>query len=338
MSDALRLPPRPNLEQYKKLARDFQFACKSGDARAIRSTASQWVKKLFRLRGQAITSEIAEEIEREARRIEEHWTRDRARSPRASRCTLADAQFFVARQHGFTSWPKFVKHLTELGRPDSKVSRYETAVEAIISGNLPALKRVLKAAPDIIKERSTREHRSTLLHYVSANGVEDYRQKTPKNIVEITRLLLDAGAEVDAESDAYGGGSTALGLVATSIHPEEAGVQIQLLETLLARGARKDLESPAGKGHSLIASCLANGQPRAAEFFANLGAPVDLEAAAGMGRLDLVKAFFDEAGALRPPATIKEMNSAFFYACWYGAAEIVEYLIERGVEIGRAHV
>jgi hypothetical protein len=26
------------------------------------------------------------------------------------RCLLADAQFFVARCHGFASWPKFAKH------------------------------------------------------------------------------------------------------------------------------------------------------------------------------------------------------------------------------------
>ena len=57
-----------------------------------------------------------------------------------------------------------------------------------------------------------REHRSTLLHYVSANGVEDFRQKTPANIVEITRLLLKAGADVNAESESYGGRSTTLGL------------------------------------------------------------------------------------------------------------------------------
>jgi hypothetical protein len=31
MSDALRLPPRPDLEQYRKLAKDFQSACKSGE-------------------------------------------------------------------------------------------------------------------------------------------------------------------------------------------------------------------------------------------------------------------------------------------------------------------
>ncbi len=33
MSDALPLPPRPNLNQYKKLAKDLQHACKSGESR-----------------------------------------------------------------------------------------------------------------------------------------------------------------------------------------------------------------------------------------------------------------------------------------------------------------
>ena len=30
-------------------------------------------------------------------------------------------------------------------------------------------------------------HRATLLHYVGANGVEAYRQKTPPNATEIAR-------------------------------------------------------------------------------------------------------------------------------------------------------
>jgi len=45
------------------------------------------------------------------------------------------------------------------------------------------------------------DHEST----VSANGVEDFRQKTPENIVAIARVLLEAGADVTAESDAYVG-------------------------------------------------------------------------------------------------------------------------------------
>jgi ankyrin repeat protein len=330
MSDALRFPPRPDLDQYRKLAKDFQSACKSGEPLAVRNTASQWLKRLYRLNGHEITPETTEEIDREAQRVERSW--NNTRSKNASRCTLADAQFFIARQHGFASWPRFSKHITELRRSSSKISLFETAVEAIIRGDVKALKKILKADPDLIRARSTREHRSTLLHYVSANGVEDFRQKTPKNIVDITKVLLDAGAEVDAESDAYGGGSTALGLVATSIHPEEAGVQIPLIKVLLSAGAEMDHRSSAGHGHSLVISCLANGQPEAAEFFAGLGAPIDLQAAAGLGRLDKVKELVDEAGTLKPAETKKQMNSAFLSACSWGRKHVVEFLLEKGVD------
>src|SRR5262249_38147585 len=145
----------------------------------------------------------------------------------------ASVQFFVARGHGFASWPKFARHLEGLARADSPVSTFEAAVDAIVNGDLSRLEKLLSENPELARARSTREHRSTLLHYVSANGVEDYRQKTPKNIVEITKLLLKAGADVNAESDAYGGRSTTLGLTATSWHPEKAGGQIPLMEMLI---------------------------------------------------------------------------------------------------------
>ena len=58
MSDALPLPPRPNLEQYKKLAKDFQHACKSGDPGAIRDWAARWAETLARLQGLEITPEV----------------------------------------------------------------------------------------------------------------------------------------------------------------------------------------------------------------------------------------------------------------------------------------
>ena len=77
---------------------------------------------------------------------------------------------------------------------------------------LRALKRILRDNPTLIRARSSREHGATLLHYVSANGVEGYRQRTPKNIVAIARLLLDAGAEVDATADVYGGGGDDAGI------------------------------------------------------------------------------------------------------------------------------
>ena len=183
--------------------------------------------------------------------------------------------------------------------------------------------------PSLARGRSTREHRSTLLHYVSANGVEDFRQKTPKNIVEITKLLLNAGADVNAESDAYGGRSTTLGLAATSCHPEEAGVQLPLMDLLIAHGATID----GPDGGSAVNGCLHNGRGEAAEYLANRGARLDLEAAAGVGRLDVVRSFFNDDGSLKPTATEKQRTDGFAWACEFGRSSVVDFLLRTGIDV-----
>jgi hypothetical protein len=48
-------------------------------------------------------------------------------------------------------------------------------------------------------------------------------------------------------------------------------------------------------GESIVTHCLANGQPEAAEFFVNLGAPLDLEGAAALEELGLVESYLDGA-------------------------------------------
>jgi ankyrin repeat protein len=180
-----------------------------------------------------------------------------------------------------------------------------------------------------VRERSTREHRSTLLHYVSANGVEDFRQKTPTNIVEIARQLLDAGADVNAESDAYGGRATTLGLAATSCHPANAGVQLALLQLFLDRGAIIDRPD----GGSSVNDCLHNGRGQAAAFLAGMGARLDLEGAAGVGRLDLVQGSFDHEGALKPPASARQFHDGFAWACQFGRTLVVDLLLRRGMDL-----
>lgn len=346
MSDAQPLPPRPDLEHYKKLAKDCQRAGNSPGTDAFQRCAVRWLETLARARDIPSTPDIREQINRQAQHMEQRWQKLRGRGRRkvsgkartgrsgapggvqgTPPIRVTDAQLFVAREHGFASWPKFAAHVDQLRRPGSPVANFEAAVEAIVSGDIAALARLLRAHPGLVRARSTRTHRSTLLHYVSANGVEDYRQKTPPNIVEITRLLLDAGADVNATSDAYGGGSTTLGLAGTSIHPQQAGVQIALLELLLQHGAA--LEQP---GYPLVKGCLANGQGPAARFLASHGAALDFEDAAGVGRLELVKGYFDENGKLLNGATQKQLESGFLYACGYGRTEVAEFLLARGVD------
>jgi Ankyrin repeats (3 copies) len=213
------------------------------------------------------------------------------------------------------------------------VSRFEAAADAIVSGDAATLKRLLREDPKLVRAISTREHSATLLHYVSANGVEGYRQKTPENIVEITEMLLNAGAEIDATANVYGGGCTTLGLAATSVYPERAGVQEALLQTLLDHGAGLARPSIAGNKQSIVIACVANNRPKAAQFLANRGAHLDLAGAAALGQLAIVKSLFPEDGTMTSTATQEQRNEGFIYACRYGHYSVVQFLLDKGVDL-----
>ena len=312
--DVVPLPPRPNLEQYKKQAKDLSHACRSRGRDGVREWAERWIDKQGRI--DAFT-EFA-------------WKRLSAED----NCALSDAHFAIARAYGFLSWSKFAKHIRELQLTDSPTRAFESAADAIVAGDAKTLNRLLREEPKLVRARSTREHRSTLLHYVAANGVENYRQKTPKNIVQVTQLLLDAGAEVDAIADMYGGNATALGLAATSIHPLKAGVQIALIDLLLGHGAQMDLSGGARRKVSIVNGCLANGRGEAAEHLAMRGARLDLESASGVGRLDVVEHFFNADGTLKPTATEEQMRRGFGWACQFGRTAVVNFLLNHGMDAG----
>jgi ankyrin repeat protein len=328
---ALPLPPRPNLEQYKKLAKDLVKACKSGEPDAIRAWARRWIEALVKLVNLKITPQLPVGVETWVEQVEEFARRTLADSDsHAAKYSLADAQFVIARSHGFESWPRFTGHLEDLARGSSAVSQFEMAADAIVSGDVGTLRRLLRENPELNRAHSSREHGATLLHYVSANGVEGYRQRTPKNVVQIAEILLKAGAEVDAVASVYGGGSTALSLAATSIHPQRAGVQNALLGILLDHGA--DIDA-IGRGRALIIACLANGRQGAAVLLASRGAPLDLEGAAGVGWLDVVKKFFNDDDSLKSTASTEQLQRGFLWACEFGQNEVVEFLLEKGADL-----
>jgi Ankyrin repeats (3 copies) len=330
--DALPLPPRPNLEQYKRLAKELVKACKSANPDAIGVWSSKWIETLVRLASLTITPQFPVQIECWVDQVK-GFAHAKLSHSESAPCALADAQFVIARSHGFESWRKFAQHIDAVSRKSSPVSNFEAAADAIVEGDISTLDRLLREEPELIRTRSTREHRATLLHYVSANGVEGYRQKTPKHAVKVAEILLNAGAEVDATADVYGGGATTLGLVATSVHPERAGVQNALMQILLDYGAVIDHPQGAGNKSCAVIGCLHNDRPRAAEFLAAHGARLNLEGAAGVGRLDVVKSFFNGDGTLRPNATKAQLQSAFIWATEYGRKEVVEFLLDKGIDL-----
>jgi ankyrin repeat protein len=330
-ADVVPFPARPNLEQYKKRAKALVKACTSGGGDAIRTWAADWIESLTSAL-KTSDGDHRERFDRLVRQIGDFaWKTMSASGRRTETCTLADAQFVIARVHGFPSWPQFAGQITALTHPTSDVSQFESAVEAIITGNVATLRRLVRANPALIRARSPRDHQATLLQYVAGNGVEGFRQKTPQNAVDVAKLLLDAGADVDAPNwpDGPAGPGTTLGEVATSVHPARAGVQITLMQTLLDYGA--NINGLPGGWNPLLAA-LHNGRREAAEFLAARGARLDLEGAAGVGRLDVVQTFFNKDGALRN-ATNAQMESGFGWACEYGRNAVVEFLLDRGVDL-----
>jgi ankyrin repeat protein len=299
--DTKELPARPSLEQYKKQAKELLKSVKSGHPQTLEHILQRIKKDHPRFGNLAA--------------LEQQGTKLR----------LADAQLVIAREHGFESWPRFAKHIEGLTRISSPVSKFELAVDAVVTGDAAKLERLLDEDSELVRERSTRLHHATLLHYVGANGVENYRQKTPENAVKISEILLKAGADVHAVADIYGGSDT-LGLAATSVFPYLAGVQDALIDILLEYGANLNEER-------LVRACLSNGRGRAAEHLAKRGASLDLEGAAGVGRLDLVKTFFNDDGSLKASAAQKQMELGFTWACEYGRTNVVEFLLQSGVGV-----
>jgi len=149
--------------------------------------------------------------------------------------TLDDARQTIAREYGFADWSD-----VEARGAHPPGLEFELAVDTLLSGDVKKLRSLLKGDPSLVHQRSSFGHRSTLLHYVGSNGVETYRQRVPRNLAEIPRILIEAGADVNVEANMHGGSSTTLGQLVTSDHPAKAGVTGDVQKVLEAAGAKRD--------------------------------------------------------------------------------------------------
>jgi ankyrin repeat protein len=248
--------------------------------------------------------------------------------------SLDDARLTIARYYEFPDWPSLAAYVEAISQ-DGPLFEFESAVEAVVNGDLPALEDALQRNPALVRARSSRVcffdppvvHRATLLHYVAANGVEQYRQKTPPNAIEIARALLQAGAEPDALADMYGAECTTMSMLISSSHPAEAGLQVPLVELLLDFGAAIEGRGTSKWGGPLFIA-LAFGMSDAAKALAKRGARVDLPAAAGLGLVD-------DAARLLPSADAEARHRALSLAAQHGQAEIVRLLLDAGEEPNR---
>jgi hypothetical protein len=263
------------------------------------------------------------------------------RGHRLDALTPETAKLLVAHEHGFRDWADAMAH------GDTQIDpNFEAAIDAVVDGDLEALQRLLEEHPGLSRARSAFGHRSTLLHYVAANGVENTKQRSPKNAPAIARALLHAGAEPDALSGAYGGTGATIDLLVSSDHPATAGVQADLIEVLCRGGAK--VEGWADDGSPLWGA-ITWGYTRAAERLVACGARVDnLITAAVVGTLEQVQSYFGADGRVRPiehlrgekqfshgrPVDLRHLlEYALIEAAAHGRRDVVEFLLTKGPDL-----
>ncbi len=215
-------------------------------------------------------------------------------------------------------------------------SEFEQSADAIINGDLDTLKTLIDQYPDLVTMRSTRDHHSPLLFYVSANSVEDERQKTPNNILDIAKFLLEQGADPNAVSDAYSGDISVLDSLVSSAHPAHANKQSDLVMLLCQYGAQPDSNDNAP-----LKTAIAFRYPQAIHALIICGAPIDhVVFASAVGDLEQVKAFVSEGVESFTTAfgidytTEKEvLEYALIVASMMGQADTVAYLLRQDIDV-----
>lgn len=165
-----------------------------------------------------------------------HWCPPQFRNDSAHRHDSAVArrimQFCVAREHGYANWSAVQSDAT---RHDPV---FEHCVDCTVSGQLTRLEQLIDVYPEVVYARSPYPHRATLLHYLAADGVELRRQTSPYNARAIAELLIDAGADVNAEAGQVAGSPLRpLTLLRSSPHALQAGTREAIAEVLLSYGA-----------------------------------------------------------------------------------------------------
>jgi hypothetical protein len=297
MSNA-NLPYRATLTEYQQQAEALFAALQAGNLDA--AWRFKWVHP--RYRGKKVTDVEPAKLE------------------------LADAQIVIAHDYSFETWADLTAFTQEVNR-DGPVARFEAAAEAVVAGDVAALRTMLSKHPELARARSSRRHHATLLHYVAANGVEGQRQKTPPNAVEVAKMILDAGAEVDALADMYEHKCTTMSMLVSSCHPAKAGLQVALAETLLDYDAA--LNGPGTAWQSALITALQFGYQDTAQALARRESKLDnIVATAGLGRVE-------DTARLLPAADGQSKHAALALAAQHGHTEAVRLLLDAGEDPNR---
>ena len=242
----------------------------------------------------------------------------------AAQLSLVDAQLTIAREHGFSSWPR-MKARIEMPTFSDRLDlphheriadvTFRRAVDLLDAGNTAGLRAHLHDNPDlatghVVFEGGNYFHNPTLLEFIAENPTR--RGTLPSNIVDVAKVILNAGVTQCALDNT-------LMLVASSNVARECGAQVPLINLLCDYGADP------------------NSAPRTAVMYAEFeglnalirrGAQVDLPLACALGRIEEVRRLLPDSGS-------EDRHWALALASQFGQVEIVRTLLDAGEDPNR---
>lgn len=195
----LSLPSRPHLDQLRKQAKDLLAAWRAGDAEALSA-------------------------------LREHHPEYSQGAASAEDLRLADAQLVTARRYGFASWLRLkeevevanfafadrVNHFIRAATDESTgpvegpfllakrmLARDPTLAKAdvytaLVLGDADAVRRQIQRDSAWVKRKGGPQPRREPLLYVAYSKFHRESPEIAEGLLEIARLLLDAGADPDA--------------------------------------------------------------------------------------------------------------------------------------------
>jgi hypothetical protein len=291
-----RLPSNPNLDHLKYQAKDLLR-----ERSALSALAAQRIREFHPRFRRAMDKEIFD-----------------------AQFRVSDAQVTIAREYGFPSWARLKRHIEKPTLSDRldlphqeriENKEFRRAVDLLDTGDVAGLRAHLNQHPNLVHQRVVFEGGNyfrdpTLLEFVAENPVR--HGTLPANIVEVTKVILDAGPSQSARNET-------LMLVSTGSVPRECRVQLPLIDLLCDYGA--DLNSSAQ-------AAALHGEFEAVKALIALGARIDLPVAAALGR-------FEDARRLLADAGCEDRHMALALAADFGHVEIVRLLLDAGEDPNR---
>ena len=264
--------------------------------------------------------------------------------PLARALSDADARLLIANEEGYAFWAKYQSYLY-----------LEPAVQDVIAavrrGDLESLRETLRSQPSAANPHwepgfptpHPIPNDSIPLFCVSEAVFRTTNQQG--NEKELTQALLAAGADITIEGDIVLGAAMSFNVPGVA-------------EALLDGGA--PIDGVDGDGVP-IGYAVHFGFRELTEMMARRGARLDLRFASALGRLDLVKSWFESRwlaqtggrGAPWPTRTARKSNiagnlpfrcgertrqnilsQALCFASTHGRREVVEFLLSQGADAG----